>query len=137
MPDIFVPLDTSMNSNYYFDLLRKNVFNDFTLTYVDNNRTNLKKEFPNIEAFRKNYLLDDKLFNEFVALGEKQGVKKDAAGLATSSKLIRVELKALIARNLWDTDAFFEVVNEINPFVDKAVEAIQSNTFEKLKIAER
>jgi carboxyl-terminal processing protease len=64
-------------------------------------------------------------------------VKKDAEGLKTSDKRIRSELKALIARDLWDTDAFWEIVNEINPFVSKAVEAIQTNTFEKMKIAEK
>ncbi len=136
MPDLFVPIDTSRNSNYFYELLRKNAFNEFTLSYVDNNRSMLKKEYVDISAFRKNYILEEKFYNDFIAFAEKQGVKKDPAGLKTSDKLIRLELRALIARNLWDTDAFFEVLNEDNPFVSKAIEAIQSNTFEKMKIAE-
>ncbi|MCX6292410.1 MAG: S41 family peptidase [Bacteroidetes bacterium] len=137
MPDIFVPLDTSLNSNYYFDLLRKNTFNDFILSYMDEHRSKLKESFADIHSFRNNFKLDQKTYDDFLAFGEKQGVKKDPAGLKTSEKLIKLELRALIARNLWDTDAFFEIVNEINPLVTKAVEVIQSNTFEKMKIATR
>ena len=50
MPDLFVPLDTSRNSNFYSDLLRKGVFNDFSLTYVDNNRNSLRQSYPDINA---------------------------------------------------------------------------------------
>jgi carboxyl-terminal processing protease len=135
MPDIFVPFDSSLNSQYFFDLLRKNAFNDFTLDYIDKNRSMLLKEYPDISVFRKNYVLDPKFYSDFIAYAEKQGVKRDEAGLKTSDKLIKIELKALLARNLWDTDAFYEVMNEINPFVAKAIESIQSNAFEKMKIA--
>ena len=136
MPDVFVPIDTMQNSNYFFELFRKSAFNEFTLTYVDDNRSMLKKEFPDVSAFRKNYVLEEKLYDQFIAFAEKQGVKRDSIGLKTSDKIIRLQLKALIARNLWDTNAFFEVMNEINPFIATAIEAIQSNTFEKMKIAE-
>ncbi len=135
MPDIFVPFDSSMNSTYFFDLLRKNVFNDFTLDYIDQNRTTFLKTYPDISTFRKNYTVESKFYNDFIAYSEKQGVKRDEKGLKTSDKLIKTELRALLARNLWDTDAFFEVMNEINPFVTKAIESIQSNAFEKMKIA--
>jgi len=135
MPDIFVPLDTSQNSNYYFDLQRKNVFGDYTLSYVDDHRSTLRSQYPDINAFRKNFVVDQKIMDDFIAAGEKQGVKKDPDGLKNSDKLIRMDIKALIARNLWDFDAFWEVYNETNPFVLKAIETIQSNAFEKMKIA--
>lgn len=137
MPDIFVPIDTSMNSNFYFDLLRKNAFGEFTLSYVDDHRTMLKKNYADISSFRKDFTVDQKLFDDFLAYAEKQGVKKDPDGLKTSERLIKIEIKALVARDLWDTDAFFEIINDVNPFISKAIETIQSNTFEKMKIAER
>lgn len=135
MPDLFVPLDTSSNSTYYSDMLRKGVFNDFTLSYTDNNRTMLKEKYPDVEAFRKNFVMTDALFDEFIAAGEKAGVKKDTTGLGYSEKMMRLQVKALIARNLWDTDAFFRVINDVNYAMNKAIEAIQTNAFEKYKIA--
>lgn len=137
MPDIFVPLDTTTNSQYYTDLLRKNVLNDFALTYVDNNRNKLKSNYADVNAFKNGFILDEKFMNDFFKAGEKAGVTKDSAGWATSGAMIRIHLKAIVARNLWDTSAYMQVINDVNHALQKAIEAIQNNTFEKLKIAGR
>ena len=135
MPDVFVPLDTTENSTYLSDLIRKNVLGDFTLNYADAHRKDLLAAYPDIKSFRQNFNVSESIFNEFIAAGEKAGVKKEEKGLAASGKLMHTQLKALIARNLWDTDAYFEVINDVNNSLQKAIEAINSNTFEKLKIA--
>ncbi len=135
MPDLFVPMDTSYNSNYFSDLLRKGVFNDFSLTYVDNNRNQLKSSYPDINVFKEKFSVEGKVFDDFLALAKKQGVEKDSAGYITSEKAIQIHLKALIARNLWDTDAYFEISNDLNGSLKKAIEAVQNKTFEKMKLA--
>ncbi len=135
MPDVFVPLDTNSNSLFYTDILRKNVMNDFTLSYTDNNRDMLKKTYPDIETFRKNFIVDEKLFEQLIATGEKAGIKRDSSGIKSSGNFMRLQIKALIARNLWDTDAYFQNINDLNNALQKAIEAIGNNTFEKLKIA--
>ena len=134
MPDVFVPLDTTSSSQFYSDLLRKNVLNDFTLTYTDNNRVQLSAKYANIESFRAGYAIDESFMKEFLAAADKAGVKKDDAGLKTSLNLIKYQLKALIARNLWNTSAYFQVINDLNQSLSKAVKAIQDNSFEKAKI---
>ncbi len=135
MPDVFVPLDTSSNSQFYTELLRKNVLNEFTLSYVDNHRSDLRSKYPDITAFKKGFILDEKMWNDFLAKGEKEGVKRDTAGMRTSERLIKLQLKALIARNMWDTSAYMQVINDVNNALQKAIEAIKDNTFERLKIA--
>ena len=64
-------------------------------------------------------------------------MKRDTAGIATSDKLIRINIKALIARELYNAEGLYEVLNDMNIPLQKAIEAIQSNTFEKMKIAGR
>jgi carboxyl-terminal processing protease len=137
MPDIFIPLDTSQNSEFFQELQRKNAFYDFILTHVDNNRSQFKKEYSDLETFRKNFVVSNSFFEEFLANAEKAGVKRDTAGLATSSDLIKLNIKALIAREIWGVEGLWEVLNEQNRPLRKAVEAIQDNTFEKMKIAVR
>ncbi|MCB0402125.1 MAG: S41 family peptidase, partial [Flavobacteriales bacterium] len=44
MPDVFVPIDTSMNSTYFNKVNRKGLFSEFTLTYVDKHREELEKK---------------------------------------------------------------------------------------------
>jgi carboxyl-terminal processing protease len=137
MPDIFVPLDTTKNSKYHSDLIRKTVLFDFALTYTDNNRKELLKKYPDISKFRSEFKLTDAMFEDLIAFGEKKGVPRDSAGLAVSSDLIKVQLTALFARDLWNTDAYWQVINEINPFYIKAMESLKNDTFERMKIAEK
>jgi carboxyl-terminal processing protease len=137
MPDVFIPLDTTLRSEYYSELLRKNVLNDFTLSYADDHRSELKNLYPDISVFTEKFEVTDKFYEDFVAFGEKQGVKRDTAATAVSTNIVKNSVKALIARNLWDLDAFFEVANQMNPNVQEAIKAIQDNTFEKMKIASK
>ncbi len=135
MPDVFIPLDTSMSSKYYDNLRRESVLNDFTYAYVDEHRAELLKSYTDVFAFKQNFILTDEFMNKFMALAEKKNVKKDEKGYATSEKLIKTQLRALIARDLWNTNAYYVIINDINPFLIKAMQAFDDHTFEKMKIA--
>lgn len=135
MPDVFVPIDTSMNSKYLFDLIRKGVVNEFTLTYTDNNRNSLLSKYPDLLSYRKNFSIDQSIMNNFIAFAVKQGIETDTAGLKVSETFLKTQLKALIARDLWSTNGYFEVMNEISKTFQKGIECIQDNTFSKMKIA--
>ncbi len=137
MPDVFVPLDTSSNSQFYTDLLRKNVLNDFTITFTDRHRKELKSKYDDVTSFRSGFNIDDSIMKDFLEAGEKAGVKIDSIGLKTSNSQLRLQIKALIARNLWDTSAYMQVINDINHALQKAIEVIQDKTFEKMKIASK
>jgi carboxyl-terminal processing protease len=135
MPDIFIPLDTTMNSKYFTDLARKGIMNQFTLTFVDKNRSELKSKYPSFEDFKKNFIVDDKIMKQFVEAGEKDGVKEDKEGLKTSDKAFRIQIKAFIARDLFKNDNFYEVFNELNDPLRKAIEVLKDDkAFKKFKI---
>jgi carboxyl-terminal processing protease len=135
MPDIFIPLDTTMNSKYFTDMARKGILNQFTLNYVDKNRADLKAKYATFEEFNKNFVIDEKIMKQFVEAGEKEGVKKDDAGLKTSEKAFKIQLKALIARDMWKNDNFYQVFNELNDPLKKAIDVLKDNTaFKKYKI---
>lgn len=136
IPDIFVPRDTSMFSNYYRDLQRKGILNDYTLSYVDKNRNKLNAQFPDINKFINNFNTDENFMIGFFKFADKKEVKKDEEGWKISEALIKTQLKALAARDLFNTEAYFHVINNLNNSYNKAVECIQNNTFDKIKIAE-
>jgi len=138
MPDVFVPFDTLPITNYSRDLQRKGITNEFTLSYVDHHRKQLLADYPDIESFKKNFTSDDKFLNEFFAFAEKKELKKDEEGWKRSSLLIQTILKSVIARDLYGSSAFYEVYNDLmNDTYKKAIECIQNNTFDKMKIAEK
>lgn len=138
MPDVFVPADTMPVTSYSRDLQRKGITNDFTLSYVDRNRTKLLATYPDIDSYKKNFKTDDTFMNEFFAFADKKGLKKDDESLKRSSLFIQTILKSLIARDLYSSGAFYEVYNDVmNDTYKKAIECIHNNTFDKMKIAEK
>ncbi|MDR1458698.1 MAG: S41 family peptidase, partial [Bacteroidales bacterium] len=67
MPDVFVPMDTVRVSNYYWKLARNNIFNQFTLSYLAQEKNNLLKQYPTFELFDNNFHLSADLQNDFYA----------------------------------------------------------------------
>jgi len=134
MPDIFIPLDTSLNSDLNRDLVRRGVYNEFILTYLDKNRKALANEFTQMSGFKSEFTIEEDFINKFRAHAEKKNVEWVEEEYASSKKLIDTQLKALIARNLFDTSAYFEIINELNDSYLEAINVIQSDKFEKAKL---
>ena len=62
------------------------------------------------------------LINEIVAEGEKQKIKaKNQTELNNTIASIKTQLKALVARDLWHMSEYFQVMNESNHVVQKAL----------------
>ncbi len=122
MPDFFVPIDTLYYSDYYRDLLSKGILNQFTLNYVDNNREKLNRTYREFAAFHKNFEVTDKLLDDLVRYAEKENVPQDKQGLETSEEKIKLLVKAYIARDLWTTSEFYEIINEQESRYIKAIE---------------
>lgn len=124
MPDIFVPVDTSWYSDYYRNLISKNVITEFTLEYVDQNRKTLVRKYPSFDTFNKNFKFREKDITSFIARAEKLGVKYDEEEYNTSNNQLLKVLKGLVARDLWDMSEYYETVNVDDPVLLKALEVI-------------
>jgi carboxyl-terminal processing protease len=135
MPDVFIPWDSTMFSDYYVELRRKGVLNTFTLQYVDEYRSTLNGKYKTIDEFIDKFQVTPELVDELKAVAEKEGVKMDEEGWKTSEQLILTQVRALIARNLWDINAFYEVMTAIDDEYKKAIDLLQDGqTFKKLNI---
>lgn len=122
MPDYFVPLDTTQFSRYNRELAAKRIIVNANIQYMDKHRKELKKKYPSFAEFNKKYQVPQELIDEIVAEGEKQKVKaKDQNELKTSLANIKIQLKALVARDLWDMSEYFHIMNQNNHVVQKAL----------------
>lgn len=122
MPDYFVPLDTTQFSRYNRELAAKRIIVNANIQYMDKHRKELKKKYPSFAEFNKKYQVPQALLDEIVAEGEKQKVKaKDQNELKTSLANIKIQLKALVARDLWDMSEYFHIMNQNNHVVQKAL----------------
>ncbi len=134
MPDIFIPLDTTKSSHYFSELIRKGVINQYSLSFVDKKRGELSKKYPDFETFKSTFVVDDAMIADLMAAADKEGIKRDEKGFERANQTIRVQIKALIARDLWKIDNFFEIINELNDSYRKALDVLKDDTMKKLKI---
>lgn len=124
MPDIFVPKDTSSVSNYYYSLRENGIIYQFALKYSDQNRLKLQS-FETAKSL-KTHLDNQPITEQFVKFAEERGIKKNKVQFEHSYKLIDLELKAYIARNILDNDGFYPIIHEMDETVIETVKEIRS-----------
>jgi len=118
IPDIFVPLDTSGISPY-FVAVRESLIYRFALDYTENNR-NILKAFSDPYELEK-YLDKQNLLPKFVQYAESKGIKKDERGLEISGRVIEIQLKAYIARNILDNAGFYPIWEKLDTTLQYAI----------------
>lgn len=127
MPDRFVPIDTTMYSDYYRDLVAKGVINQYVLSYMDKNRNALKKKYRNTDKFINGFEMSPEMVSGLVERGKKDSVMLDSAGLERSLPMIKTIVKGLLLRDLYDDAYYFQVSNGMNPVFLKAMELINND----------
>lgn len=129
MPDFFVPIDTTQYTDYHRQLVAKGVIIRSTTGYIEKHRAELKKKYRNFDAFDRKFEIDDAFMADVLALADKEKVKFDQAQYDRSLPLIRTQLKALIARDLWDMNEYFEVMNRSNESVQQALRVLNEGKY--------
>lgn len=126
MPDIFVPNDTSGISSYYINVLNAGMLQRFAFRFADINRGQLSEAttVDEVESLLPN---DDQLLSDFVAFAKKEGgIAPRWYYINLSRDLIVSQLKALIARDVLGTSAFYEVINRQDKAVERALEELKN-----------
>ena len=124
MPDYFVPIDTTMYTDYYMKLRDKGAIVQFNIKLIDRHRKEWLKKYKTFEHFNRNFEVDDKMLEELVALGETMKVPYNETQYQTALPLIKTQIKALLARDIWDMSEYFQVINTLSPSMKKAVELL-------------
>jgi len=122
MPDIFIPIDTSGISDYFIKVRDNFIITRFALRFTENNREALQK-FTSVKEL-ENYLDSQGLLDKFVQFAAENGVKKDPMGLKISGKIIEIQVKAYIARNILDNKGFYPIWEKLDTTLKYAVEYI-------------
>ena len=125
MPDYFVPLDTLAYTKFHRELSAKSYIINANLKYVDANRKALRKRWTSFDEFRRNFVFPKEEIDKMIADAAKDKVlPKDNAELEKTLPKLSMQLKALVARDLWDMSEYFAIINEESEIVRKAVEII-------------
>ena len=131
MPDYFVPIDTTLYTDYHRNLVAKGAVIKFTMKFIEGHRKELANKYKKFESFNEKFIIDDDMLATLREMGEKEGVKFNEEQYQKSLPLIKTQLKALIARDLWDMNEYFRVMNTTNESIQKALEILNSDEYQK------
>ncbi len=124
MPDVFVPLDTTGTSEYFSKLIRKGIFSSFALNYVNDNREDIKKKYPTLSKYKKEFKTD-KVVKELIDKATAEGVEFDKVGFTNAEQTINIRLKANIAQYVYGPESFYEIINDLNESLQVALKVLE------------
>ena len=125
MPDEFVPLDTTKYTRFHRELSAKSLVINANLRYVDQNRKQLHKDYKTFEDYRQRFEVPQSVIDGIMAEAEKQKIKpKDDEELQRTLPYLRLQLKALIARDLWEMNEYFTIMGETNDILQRALQLL-------------
>lgn len=193
MPDIFVATDTQRASDFFIDLRRNNIFNNFVMNTIEKQKAQLLAKYPDFNSFDKKFETDAefmdgfyrfakenkvehknmregtaiKFFNDMFAQMRKDSTLKSSTTYeeyiakalwteedmkeylqkkakteddvqqkanAESDEYIAVQLKALLARNLYGVSYYYQIMKDRDEAYLKALQIItEGGMFEQLK----
>ncbi|MBQ2002403.1 MAG: S41 family peptidase [Bacteroidaceae bacterium] len=134
MPDVFVPLDTMQYTKLHREMSAKSCIINTALRYVDDNRKKLKKAYKNFEAFETGFEVDSKVESALLAEVKKAKIEYNDSTWAEAIPMVKIQLKALIARDLWDMNEYFKVFNPTRDIYKKGLEIIRQEDYDKYLI---
>ena len=127
MPDLFIPVDTAYNSKLYTNLVRKGALNRFTTDYALKHRDEIKAQYGDFENFNKDFVVGQDLVNGLKKAAEEAKVEWNEEQFNRSEKFLLLQIKALIARNVWETQEYYRVMASTDPGIQKAIEILNDN----------
>ena len=123
MPDEFVPLDTTRTTPFYRQLWGKSIVLNAAFKYNDSQRKKLRKRYPTFEQFKAGFVVPEDVLKGIVDEAKKDKITyKDEKEWQRTIPMLQLQLKSLIARDLWGMSECYQILNENNPIVLKAIE---------------
>ena len=118
MPDVFVPVDTSLYASSITKLYLDGRFNNFVYQYYINNLP-LFQKYKTPADFNTGYRNTEDAWNQLVTYAQKDSI--NLKNIPQDDKReVQDRIKAYLARFRWRTQGFYEVSNANDEVVKKA-----------------
>ena len=125
-PDYFIPRDSTWQTAYLIQLYGKNIIREFAMEYTDNNRKKLEK-MP-FDEFNRTVTIGDDQMNRLIKDATDEGIKFNEKEYNRSKNYIRTQIKALVARAIYQksnksgqNNEFFRVLSQSDDTYQKAL----------------
>jgi len=129
MPDIFVPIDTTYTSDYFYEIAYQGLINQFAFDYSDKNRSAINNQYKSSDDFAKRFFIDEEIENEFHRFADENGVKRNVEGFKKAENEIKSRLKSNIARVFWQNEGYYKCSIVDDPILNKCLEHFREAGF--------
>lgn len=120
MPDYFIPLEDDSLLNAYYQVLNSSAIIQFAFDYATDHKEQLMKQYPTAKAYVKNMTISNDLLKQLLNFYSKKNGQKVKNLTPESIKELKLWLKALIGRDLYQDDGFYPVINSTDKAIIKA-----------------
>lgn len=124
MPDEFVPVDTTLYTQYYRDIMAKSVLPVYAINYVDTHRAELEAKYRTEDQFFRHFEVTDEMMADIVEQAANEGVELNQEQYDTSLPLLKAIVKGYLANDIYKGQCYIRAVNPFNPVYVRALELI-------------
>ena len=122
-PDVFVPYDTTKMDPILVKLYYKNTLSNFVYRYYMQHASSLRSIKTSSEI-PGSFMSDASDWQSFVSFAQKDSIA--VAGLGNKDKTeLTNHLQALMGRQLWRNEGYYEVMNQTDSTVQKAIRLLK------------
>ncbi|NDW17561.1 S41 family peptidase [Dysgonomonas sp. 216] len=125
MPDYFVPLDTL--TDFHREVWGKGLFNEISMANIEGKRNEMKKQYPTVESFKNNFVVGDDIMSRLLEMAKRENIEFKEGQYNVSKKLMALQIKALMAQFLFNSEAYTRIINDESPIYQKGVEIINDD----------
>ncbi len=122
-PDIFVAIDTIKDGRIFTKIYMKGTVSGFAYKYFMENQTALQT-FKSTADFTNRFSIDAGAHQLFENLAIKDSLSIKSLSVAEKEEL-HFKMKAMLARQLWRNEGYYEVLNTRDYMIKKALEIIK------------
>ncbi len=126
MPDVFVSLDTSSYKKEVRTIISRGVINRFVIDYLDKNRDTFSKRYRSFDSFNDKFPGDEPVMELFAQLYTTENPGKDLLLSAEARKYVLTVIKAYVARDIWGSSEFYQVLNQTEEEFISALDVLEN-----------
>jgi len=122
-PDIFVPFDTTAQSKALIQMYMKSTLSNFVYNYYMQHKAYLQTLKTSDDIY-KTFKPGEDEWQELLSYARKDSIDISSIPPGVKANILQ-RLPALLARQIYRNEGFYEVSNETDPVVKKALEVLK------------
>lgn len=126
MPDVFVPIDTTKTTKAHRTLVAKGYVNRWILNFFKANQKHLHEIYADFETFDKDFNVTDEMIEDLCNMARKDSIEIDPKEIETSSSILKMQLKANIATDLFEQGSFNRIMNRRSNVYLEAIDILSN-----------